>query len=90
MEKRKKAMFGLDSLGSVAIILVVAAIVIAMGGTILKDIQTGLDDGTNSSAYNTTSYGLASMTTFAKWLPTIAIVVAAAIIISVVVTSFRT
>lgn len=70
MEKKKKAMFGLDSLGSVAIILVVAAIVIAMGGTILKDIQ-----GTQSSGnadYNATGYGLASMTTIAKWLPTIA------------------
>ena len=88
MKQNKKGVFGLDSLGTVAIILVVAAIVIAMGGTILKDIQ---DTQTSGDAdYNATGKGLTSMTTLAKWLPTIAIVVAAAIIIGVVVTSFRT
>ena len=73
MEKRKKALFDLSSLGSVAIVLVIAAIVIAMGGTILKDIQTGSDDGSNNTAYNVSGYGLASVTSLSKWLPTIAI-----------------
>ena len=90
MKVQKKGMLGLESLGSVAIILVVAAIVIAMGGTILKDLQDSVDDGTNNSAYNVSAKGLTSMTTLANWLPTIAIVVAAAIIIGVVVTSFKT
>ena len=84
----KKAVFGINSLGTVAIILVVAAIIISMGGTILKDIQSTQTSG--DADYNATGYGLTSMSTLAKWLPTIAIIVAAAIIIGIVVTSFRT
>ena len=86
--KTKQGQFSINSLGTVAIILVVAAIIISMGGTILDEIQ---DTQTADDAdYNTTGSGLVAMTTLGGWLPTIAIIVAAAIIIGVVVTSFRT
>ena len=87
--KTKQGQFSINSLGTVAIILVVAAIIISMGGTILSEIQDTQTD-TNGTAYNISTSGMAAMTTLGGWLPTIAIIVAAAIIIGVVVTSFRT
>lgn len=70
--KEKKGVYGINSLGTVAVILVVAAIIISMGGTILKNIQDTEDDN-QSAAYNATREGLNAMVTLGDWLPTIAI-----------------
>jgi len=85
----KKGQLGLKNLGSIAVLLVVSAIIISFGGSIIGDMQDDISD-TNGSAYNVTNDGLKSLMTFGGWLPTIAIILAASIIIGVIVTSFRT
>jgi len=72
---------------AIALGFVVVAIVISMGGEILtelRDTQTA-----NSYAYNITGQGLEGAETFGDWLPTIAVVIAAAVVIGVIVTYFR-
>ena len=67
-QMKKKAVFGINSLGTIAVILVVASIIIAFGGTILKDIR---DDQTSGDVdYNVTDKGLTAMKTLGDWLPT--------------------
>ena len=85
MKKSRKGM-GLTDLPSAVMLLAVIAIIIAMVATVLSDIQAG--QTANSVAYNTTQYGLESMTTLGKWNPTIAIVIAAAVILGILLTAF--
>jgi hypothetical protein len=75
---------GLNDFPSLAILFVVAAITLGLGATILTNVQNG--QTANSIAYNASGYGLTSVNTLSQWTPTIAIVVAAAVIIGVVST----
>jgi len=81
----KKGM-GLGDLQTVALILGVAVIAIGIVANILTGLQA--DQTANSAAYNVTTDGLSSMTTMGSYIPTIALVVASAIIIGVLVKSF--
>lgn len=84
---------GLDQLAPVGIAFVFVAVVITVGSTILTDIS---DDfvtntaGCNATSrtdcgynYNATAAGQDGATTLSAWLPTIALVTAAAVVISV-------
>ena len=66
-----------------AIVFVVVAVAISLGADVLDDIQGTQTSG--SVAYNATGYGLTAMNTFAKWLPTIALVVVIAVIIGILI-----
>ena len=82
----KKAAFTINDLGTIAIALVVAAVILGMGATILEKVQ-----GTqtlNGTAYNSTGYGLTGMNTMAEFIPTIAIVAVAAIVIGIILVFF--
>jgi hypothetical protein len=69
----------LGNLGTISVAFVFVAVVLGIGGTILSDVQ---DTQTASSyAYNATSQGLESVDTLSQWLPTIAIVLAASVVI---------
>jgi hypothetical protein len=74
---------GVSMLVPAGILVVIAAIVFGLGGTILDDIQA--DQTADSVAYNATNEGLSGIATLSGWLPTIALVIAAAIVIGVVV-----
>ena len=76
----------IGDIGPIAIILVVAGISIGIGAQVLGNISSTLTVGTvaHSAVVNTTS-GLGAL---AAWMPTIGLVVAAAIIIGVVFSSF--
>lgn len=75
--------FSIAALGSLAIVFVVATIIIAFGAQILGEIRA---DQTNATwENNVTISGLDALSTFGDWLPTLALVVVAAIIIGVVV-----
>jgi hypothetical protein len=78
----------IGNLTGLAIVLVVATIALGMGALVLDEIQdTGsITDG--SYAYNATEEGLSGLDTASGFLPVIAIVVVAAIIIGIVVSSF--
>lgn len=72
----------MEDLSGLAIIFVVLAVTLGVGGTILDSIQEGqTQDGV---AYNATGEGLTSITTFAEWLPTLAVISVAAVVIGVI------
>jgi hypothetical protein len=81
MKMNKKAM-SLDMIPTVVVLLVVIAIVMGLGQTILTNIlgtQTA-----NTYAYNATVYGQQGINTFASFQTTIAIVVVAGVILGVI------
>jgi len=83
---QNKKGYDLKALAGLAITFVVLTIVIAFGATILKDIQ---DDQTSGDAdYNASDKGMESLNTFADWLPTLALIVVAAVIIGIIVRYF--
>ena len=51
----------------------------------------GTDNSTawQNYAYNASGYGLTSVNTLSSWLPTIAVIVAAAVVIGIIVAYFR-
>jgi hypothetical protein len=79
---------GIGELSSIALAFVVVAVTISIGATILSSTQTG--QTTNSYAYNATGYGLTGTNTLATWLQTIAVIIAAAVVIGIIVNAFRT
>ena len=70
-------------LGAMGLIVVVAAIIISMGASILGELQG--QQTTQSLPYNITGKGLEGLTTFGNWIPLIALVIVAAIVIGVIV-----
>ena len=88
----------LEDLLPVALLFVVATIAISIGADIIRTIQ--LTEYTNTAGCNTTvttgcgavwnatGYGLEAMTELGGWVPTLALVVAASIVIGVLVFSF--
>ena len=90
-----KGQYTVGSLGGLAIAMVVAAIIIAMGGEILSDIQGGLTGASGyacglsgTAAYNASCGGLKATNTFGDWLDTIALIIVAAVVIGIIVSSF--
>lgn len=75
--------YSLAAMGSLAIIFVVITIIIAFGAQILGKIAEDQTGGTYE--YNATTAGLEAMGEFGDWLPTLALIVVAAIIIGVVI-----
>ncbi len=84
MNKRlNKKGYQVGDLLPLAITFVVVAVAISLGAQVLSDIQD--TQTTDDYAYNATGYGLSSMNTLAKWLPTIALVIVIAVIIGVLI-----
>lgn len=81
MKTNKKGAMTLSDLAPVAIAFVFVAVVIGVGATVLSSIKAG--QTANSTAANTTQSGLDSLDELGGWLPTIALVIAAAIVIGV-------
>lgn len=73
--------YSINQISAVGIVFVVAGIILSFGATILTDLQD--DQTADSWAYNITQKALESLQTFGDWLPTLALVVVAAIIIGV-------
>lgn len=88
MELKKKN-YSLQDLAPLAIAFVVIAIVLGIGGTILTDIQNSSGATENDTAWNSTGSGITALGTLSAWLPTIAIIVAAAVVVGIVVMYFR-
>ena len=70
-----------------ALAFVVVAVILGVGATILTQVQTTQTAAT--TAYNATGYGITGVGTLSQWLPIIAVIVAAAIVIGIIVQSFR-
>lgn len=85
MNKKSQA-FTISDLGTIAIALVVAAIILGMGATILEKIQA--TQTADKHAYNASGYGLSGLSTLSEFIPTIAIVAVAAIVIGIILVFF--
>ena len=83
--KNKKG-YDLRMLAGIAITFVVLAIVLSFGATILDDLQDEQTSGDHD--WNASDKGLESLEEFADWLPTLALIVVAAIIIGIIVRYF--
>jgi hypothetical protein len=81
---QRKAM-GLNELPQTVIVFAVSFIVLAFGALIVTNVQTSLTAGPATNVTSNISSGLLSLGTYA---PTIAIVVAGALIIGILVNSF--
>jgi hypothetical protein len=76
----------LEDLAPAGIAFVVVAITISIGADVLTDIGSTQTDG--SIASDATLNGTEGLGELASWLPTIALVVAASVVIGVVVAYF--
>lgn len=80
--KSKKG-YTVGDLLPLGIAFVVISIALSIGATVVTDVRSDQTSGT--VAYNISTAGLDSLQTFADWLPTIALVVVAAIIIGIII-----
>lgn len=79
---------GIGDILPIAVALVAIVIVIAVGALILAGFQTSGNLVANSVASNTVVSGLSALGTFGTYLPLLALVVIAAIIVGVVIAAF--
>ena len=86
LNKKAQRSFTISDLGTIAIALVVAAVILGMGATILDKFKA--TQTINGTAYNTSNFGLLGMSTMAEFIPTIAIVSVAAIVIGIILVFF--
>ena len=84
--RKAQQRFTISDLGTIAIALVVAAVILGMGATILEKLQA--TQTINKTAYNATGFGLTGLNSMAEFIPTIAIVAVAAIIIGIILVFF--
>ena len=85
---RKKAQVGgiLNQAPAAVIILVVIAVVIGVGATVLDKVQE--TQTADSASFNATTDGLSGLTTFSSFQPTMAVIVVAVIIIGLLLGGF--
>lgn len=74
-------------MGGLALAFVIVAVVIGVGATIITQVQS--TQTANSYAYNASAQGLTGLDTMGDWLPTIAVIIAAAVVIGVIVRYFQ-
>ncbi len=87
VEQRRDAA-GLEDLLPAVVAFVLIAIVGAVGALILQNFQSSTSIPVNSIAYNATGYGLKGVNTIMSYLPLIALVIVAAILIGIVLVAF--
>lgn len=76
--------FALSDMSGIVITMVVVVIVLGLGLTILEGIMDNQTPAGN--AYNATSAGVSALATFTDYLPTIAIVIVAALVLGILIT----
>ena len=88
--KLNKKGYSLQELSPLAITFVVAAIVMGFGAKVLSDMATDFNEGNanTSTAWAITQNGTEAVNTIGKYLPTLALIIVAALIIGVVISAF--
>jgi len=92
----------LQDMSAYALAFVVIAVILGVTATILTQVKSTqcTDDNWNATtgeclsgnttiASNATGYGITGTGTMSQWLPIIAVIIAAAIVIGIIVTAFR-
>jgi hypothetical protein len=82
MKKLTKKGFNITEVPTLAIVLMVIAVVLGIGATILDQIQD--TQTSNSLPYNITQSGLESQEDLSDWQPTWVVIVAAAVVLGIV------
>jgi len=82
MKTLGKKGFQITEVPSLVVVLLVIAIVLGVGATILTQIQTTQTSGTN--AYNVTQEGIDGQVSLSGWQSTWVVIVAAAVVIGIV------
>ena len=75
----------LRDLATVAIIFVVAGIALGVGADVLSEIQSDVTTGIPSRSVANASEGIEELS---SWMPTIGLVIAAALVIGIIFASF--
>ena len=88
MQPKRRLAAGLQDLLPAVVAFVLIAIVGSVGALILQGFSTSSSVTANSIAYNATQYGLKGINTFMSYLPLIALVIVAAILIGIVLVAF--
>ena len=83
MQNMKKKGMGLGDLMPVALAFVVVTIAASIGANVLSTSDNSYT--ANSEEANISKFGLTGLQTLSSWLPTIALVTAAAVVIGVLV-----
>ena len=86
LKSKKGQAFTISDLSSIGITLVVVAIVLSIGATIVANIQSTQTSG--SVAFNASAYGLTGLNTLASYVPTVALVAVAAVVVGIVLVFF--
>ena len=86
--KLGKKGISLQGLPGVAMAFVLIGVMLAIGAYILSSISTSAGFATDSAAANLISNATTGLGTLGSWLPLIALVIAAGIVIAVLVGSF--
>lgn len=87
MEKEQHiSKYQVGDLANMAVVLVVVAVIIAFGQKILTDVGTGFTANTYEA--NSTSKGKEGLGKFSDYLPTVAIVIVAGILIGILYSVF--
>ena len=81
--KSKKG-FNINDVPALAILLVVIAVVLGVGMTVLSQVKT--TQTTNSLAYNVTTRGETAVEDLSEWQTTWAVIIAAAVVIGIIST----
>ena len=88
VQPKRRLAAGLQELLPAVVAFVLIAIVGSVGALILQGFSTSSSVTVNSIAYNATQYGLKGINTFMSYLPLIALVIVAAILIGIVLVAF--
>ena len=83
---RSQKGFTINDMSNIGITFVVTAVVLGIGATILANIQATQTAG--GVAANATGYGLTSLNTLASYMPTVALVAVAAVVIGIILVFF--
>lgn len=100
MNSKKKGSLSVQAMAGLALAFTLLAIILGIGGTITETIRIGQCSTWNATSYscpaaqstiafNTTTYGNAGINTMGSWLPTIALIIAAAVVIGVIIRYFQ-
>lgn len=84
---KKGQQISLNYLATAAILIVITAVSISIGADVLTSINTGHEDS-NDSVENMTDYGQSGLGEIGSWIDTIALVIAAVVIIGLLFSFF--
>jgi len=79
-------MVSIQELSPLAITIVVVVVTIGIGATILTTVKAG--QAASSAALNSSEFGLQAVNTMSSWIPTIAIIISAAVVIGILAAMF--